>query len=83
YAPVAARMAAQSALDPAEAFRHYVPMLTQWRRLPYLDPGLPSELLPADWNAARARQVFQQLHGVLLEPSLRHVQDVTGLSPTP
>ncbi|MFF8266905.1 PaaX family transcriptional regulator C-terminal domain-containing protein [Streptomyces sp. NPDC016562] len=83
YAPVAARMAAQSALDPAEAFRHYVPMLTQWRRLPYLDPGLPSELLPADWNAVAARQVFQQLHGVLLEPSLRHVQDVTGLSPTP
>ncbi|MGW7454261.1 PaaX family transcriptional regulator [Streptomyces sp. NPDC054787] len=83
YAPVAARMAAQSALDPAEAFRHYVPMLTQWRRLPYLDPGLPTELLPADWNAVAARQVFQQLHTVLLEPSLRHVQDVTGLSPTP
>ncbi|MEU4727592.1 PaaX family transcriptional regulator C-terminal domain-containing protein [Streptomyces sp. NPDC023588] len=83
YAPVAARMAAQSALDPAEAFRHYVPMLTQWRRLPYLDPGLPTELLPADWNAVAARQVFQQLHAVLLEPSLRHVQDVTGLSPTP
>ncbi|MGW7457388.1 PaaX family transcriptional regulator [Streptomyces sp. NPDC054797] len=83
YGPVAARMAAQSALDPAEAFRHYVPMLTQWRRLPYLDPGLPTELLPADWNAVAARQVFQQLHAVLLEPSLRHVQDVTGLSPTP
>ncbi|MGW7104292.1 PaaX family transcriptional regulator C-terminal domain-containing protein [Streptomyces sp. NPDC054838] len=65
--------------DPAEAFRHYVPLLTQWRRLPYQDPGLPVELLPADWNAVAARQVFRRLHAVLLEPSLRHVGDVTGL----
>ncbi len=80
YAPVAARLAAGPDPDPAQAFRHYVPLLTQWRRLPYLDPGLPSELLPADWNAVAARQVFQQLHTVLLEPSLRHVRDVTGLT---
>ncbi|WP_328924123.1 PaaX family transcriptional regulator [Streptomyces sp. NBC_00190] len=80
YAPVAqALLSAGAQPDPARAFRHYVPLLTQWRRLPYLDPGLPTELLPADWNAVAARQVFQQLHTVLLEPSLRHVQDVTGL----
>lgn len=80
YAPVAARWAAAEAEpEPAEAFRHYVPLLTQWRRLPYLDPGLPTELLPADWNAVAARQVFQQLHGILLDPSLRHVAEVTGL----
>ncbi|MDT9688922.1 PaaX family transcriptional regulator C-terminal domain-containing protein [Streptomyces sp. P9(2023)] len=80
YAPVAARMAAAEAEpEPAEAFRHYVPLLTQWRRLPYLDPGLPTELLPADWNAVAARQVFQRLHAMLLEPSLRHVGEVTGL----
>ncbi|MFD3516043.1 PaaX family transcriptional regulator C-terminal domain-containing protein [Streptomyces sp. NPDC058657] len=79
YADVAARQARRrSALDTAEAFRLYVPMLTQWRRLPYLDPGLPAELLPADWNAVAARKVFQQLHGVLAEPSMRHVQKVTG-----
>ncbi|MFI6001495.1 PaaX family transcriptional regulator C-terminal domain-containing protein [Streptomyces sp. NPDC051366] len=79
YAPVAKRLAAEGEPGPAEAFRHYVPLLTQWRRLPYLDPGLPSELLPADWNAVAARQVFQQLHAVLLEPSLRHVREVTDL----
>ncbi|MCT4351722.1 PaaX family transcriptional regulator [Streptomyces sp. Je 1-79] len=80
YAPVAARLtAAGTEPEAAEAFRHYVPLLTQWRRLPYLDPGLPTELLPADWNAVAARQVFQQLHGILLDPSLRHVGAVTGL----
>ncbi|MFP3986254.1 PaaX family transcriptional regulator C-terminal domain-containing protein [Streptomyces sp. E11-3] len=81
YAPVAEHLSRQDALDPAEAFGHYVPMLTRWRRLPYLDPGLPAELLPADWNAVAARQVFQDLHHILAEPSLRHVQDVTGLAP--
>ncbi|MCZ0985525.1 PaaX family transcriptional regulator [Streptomyces diastatochromogenes] len=79
YGPVAARLTTQSGIDAGEAFRHYVPMLTQWRRLPYLDPGLPKELLPGDWNAVAARQVFQQLHAVLAEPSLRHVRTVTGL----
>jgi phenylacetic acid degradation operon negative regulatory protein len=68
----------ESEPEPAEAFRHYVPLLTQWRRLPYLDPGLPTELLPTDWNAVAARQVFQQLHGMLLGPSLRHLGEVTG-----
>ncbi|MFE5486693.1 PaaX family transcriptional regulator C-terminal domain-containing protein [Streptomyces sp. NPDC056527] len=80
YAPVAAHLATNGTQpEPAEAFRHYVPLLTQWRRLPYLDPGLPTELLPTDWNAVAARQVFQQLHGILLAPSLRHVGEVTGL----
>ncbi|MEN8651331.1 PaaX family transcriptional regulator C-terminal domain-containing protein [Streptomyces sp. 21So2-11] len=79
YAPIAKRMARRSAIDSTEAFRIYVPMLTQWRRLPYLDPGLPSELLPADWNAVEARKVFQKLHDVLAAPSLEHVQKITGL----
>jgi DNA-binding transcriptional regulator PaaX len=57
---VAARLTQQCEIDSAEAFRHYVPMLTQWRRLPYLDPGLSKELLPEDWNAVTAREIFQQ-----------------------
>ncbi|MFJ7266913.1 PaaX family transcriptional regulator C-terminal domain-containing protein [Streptomyces sp. NPDC099050] len=83
YGPVAAGCAQQRDIDGGEAFRHYVPMLTQWRRLPYLDPGLPSELLPADWNAVAARQIFQQLHDVLATPSLLHVQQVTSLEEAP
>ena len=44
--------------DPAVAFAAWVRVLTAWRRLPYLDPGLPVELLPADWPAPAARAVF-------------------------
>ncbi|MER7752840.1 PaaX family transcriptional regulator C-terminal domain-containing protein [Kitasatospora sp. NPDC097643] len=67
-------------VEAVEAFRTYVPMLTQWRRLPYLDPGLPAPLLPADWNAVAARALFTELHALLAEPSLCHVEKVTGLS---
>lgn len=41
-----------------EAFADYVRMLTDWRRLPYLDPGLPAELLPKNWNGTVAAEMF-------------------------
>ncbi|MGA5821670.1 PaaX family transcriptional regulator C-terminal domain-containing protein [Kitasatospora sp. NPDC094028] len=83
WRPVLRRLDPRSRPDPAEAFRDYLPMLTQWRRLPYLDPGLPEPLLPADWNAGPARTLFTELHGLLAEPSLRYVEKVTGLSHLP
>ncbi|MEO6200479.1 MAG: PaaX family transcriptional regulator C-terminal domain-containing protein [Cryobacterium sp.] len=48
-----------------DAFADYVPMVTEWRRLPYLDPGLPLELLPESWNGVRAEQLFADLNRVL------------------
>ena len=81
YQPVADELRQHRDLDDVKAFRDYVPMLTEWRRLPYLDPGLPMELLPADWNAVEARRVFVDLHDLLAAPSMRHVIKVTGLEP--
>jgi phenylacetic acid degradation operon negative regulatory protein len=75
YRPVADRLAARAATD-AEAFRHYVPMLTTWRRLPYLDPGLPLELLPAGWTGETATELFAELNGQLREPARRHAMAV-------
>ncbi|WBP85607.1 PaaX family transcriptional regulator [Kitasatospora cathayae] len=80
WRPVAEELRGRDRIDPVEAFRDYVPMLTQWRRLPYLDPGLPEPLLPADWNAVPARAVFTEVHARLAGPSLRYVEQVTGLS---
>jgi phenylacetic acid degradation operon negative regulatory protein len=83
YRPIAEELRTCRRLDDVEAFRDYVPMLTDWRRLPYLDPGLPTELLPEDWNAVEARRVFLELHDLLAESSLRHVMKATGLEPAP
>jgi phenylacetic acid degradation operon negative regulatory protein len=62
----------------AEAFAGYVMVLTAWRRLPFLDPGLPAELLPAGWNGLRADQVFAALRDRLSGPARAHVLAVTG-----
>ncbi len=62
--------------DRAEAaFADYVRVLTAWRELPYLDPGLPPELLPADWAGAAATRLFAAVQE-LLEPQAREY--VTG-----
>jgi phenylacetic acid degradation operon negative regulatory protein len=54
------------------AFEIYVPMLTVWRRLPYLDPGLPPDLLPAGWNGGRAADLFSSLDALLRAPARDH-----------
>jgi DNA-binding transcriptional regulator PaaX len=36
-------------------------MLTTWRRHPYLDPGLPLDLLPKAWNGVTADEWFSAL----------------------
>ncbi|MFD9355473.1 PaaX family transcriptional regulator C-terminal domain-containing protein [Streptomyces sp. NPDC060031] len=51
--------------SPEEAYRGYLLALDSWRRLPYADPGLPRELLPADWAGDRAAAVFAELHARL------------------
>jgi phenylacetic acid degradation operon negative regulatory protein len=47
-------------------------MLTAWRRLPYLDPGIPLSLLPADWPGVRAGNLFAALDGRLRAPAAKH-----------
>ncbi len=77
-APVLGRWQAQPG-DPGQAFADYVRVLTGWRRLPYLDPGLPPELLPADWHGARAAALFAELRDRLARPACDHVMAVAGL----
>ncbi len=59
-----------------EAFADYVRVLTDWRRLPYLDPGLPAELLPDDWIGIRAAELFFTLRARLEEAARAHVARV-------
>ena len=58
--------------EPARAFPAYVPMLTAWRRLPYLDPGIPLDLLPRDWPGVRAGELFADLDARLRQPAAKH-----------
>lgn len=55
--------------DSRQAFVDYVYTLTAWRRLPYLDPGLPADLLPGDWNGTEAAELFFELRDRLAGPA--------------
>jgi phenylacetic acid degradation operon negative regulatory protein len=61
-----------------EAFAGYVRLLTDWRRLPYLDPGLPAELLPGGWVGIRAADLFFALRERLEEPARAYVSAITS-----
>ncbi|SFB41037.1 PaaX-like protein C-terminal domain-containing protein [Amycolatopsis marina] len=60
------------------AFVDYVRLLTDWRRLPYLDPGLPTELLPPNWVGLRAADLFFTLQARLVDAARAHVERTTA-----
>jgi phenylacetic acid degradation operon negative regulatory protein len=64
-----------------QAFTDYVRVLTAWRRLPFLDPGLPAELLPGNWPGLAAAEAFAALRARLAGPARAHVLAVTGRPP--
>jgi phenylacetic acid degradation operon negative regulatory protein len=63
-------------ITPLEAFAAYMPMLTEWRRLPYRDPGLPLSLLPPGWNGVTAGALFDELNAALSAPAREHAHGV-------
>ncbi len=61
-----------------QAFTQYMAVLAAWRRLAYLDPGLPTELLPKRWCGERARGMFTVLRNQLERRAQSHVRSVTA-----
>ncbi|MET0865818.1 MAG: PaaX family transcriptional regulator C-terminal domain-containing protein [Nakamurella sp.] len=59
-----------------EAFAGYLTLIDSWRLFPRIDPGLPAALLPADWPAQHAWEVFWTLHQRWAGPGLEHVLDI-------
>jgi phenylacetic acid degradation operon negative regulatory protein len=53
---------AKSLVDPLAAM---VELVHAWRRFPWTDPDLPSDLLPAAWPRPRAATLFRRRHAQL------------------
>jgi phenylacetic acid degradation operon negative regulatory protein len=70
--------AGADAVDDADAFATYLLALDAWRRMPYRDPGLPSELLPEGWQGTQAAGVFFGLHDRLRGRGLSYVKSVVS-----
>ncbi|WP_027342033.1 PaaX family transcriptional regulator [Hamadaea tsunoensis] len=58
----------------AAAVRARTQIMDSYRRIPLLDPQLPTELLPAGWPRARARELFIAVYDGLAEPAEKHVR---------
>src|SRR6266508_228679 len=79
FEPVLQRWKAGSpGLDEARAFVDYTSVLDRWRRFPYLDPGLPAELLPSGWEGRAAADLFFELRERLELLAVRHVEGVAA-----
>nr|WP_208406470.1 PaaX family transcriptional regulator C-terminal domain-containing protein [Amycolatopsis granulosa] len=76
HAPVLSGYRRRRRIDGARAFADYVTALTDWRRLPYLEPGLPLEVLPPHWIGLRAAEVFFDLRRRLAGPAHDYVESL-------
>jgi len=74
--PMLAQWEARDDRPPESCFADYLRALTMWRRLPFLDPGLPRALLPAAWSGAEATRTFFALKGLLEGPARAYVDQV-------
>jgi phenylacetic acid degradation operon negative regulatory protein len=71
-----APLPAGRSVEPSpEAFAAYVQCIDRWRIIPYLDPGLPSTFLPADWPGAEGTALFSRIVAAYAEPSGEFVRN--------
>ena len=67
---------AASGMPDHQAFARYLRLIDEWRLFPRLDPGLPESLLPPQWPARQAWEVFRTMHDTWSAAGLRHVRAV-------
>lgn len=69
HAPAAecyrAQLEAPAEPDASACFARRVHLIHQYRRFPYRDPYLPTELLPPDWRGWEAAALFREYHDLL------------------
>jgi phenylacetic acid degradation operon negative regulatory protein len=74
HGPTRAHWTRRRRPDPERAFADYVALVTDWRELPYADPGLPLAVLPHGWNGVAAAELFADLGDRLSGPARGHAR---------
>jgi phenylacetic acid degradation operon negative regulatory protein len=75
------RLMASDSLEPQECFMQRIMLIHEYRSAPYVDPNLPSELLPDNWLGEQAAQLFQQYHDLLVEKAEAFVDSIFAKVP--
>lgn len=71
------RLHAGENIEPRECFFERFNLIHEYRKLPYLDPDLPRELLPEDWLRPQAAALFDEYHNSLTEKANEYFDSVT------
>jgi phenylacetic acid degradation operon negative regulatory protein len=78
YGPLAASLARRkTAPEPQRAFEDYTRVLTAWRPIPYVDPGLSAHYLPKSWPGHRATEVFFTVHDALARNAMAYTREIS------
>lgn len=72
------RKSERDELDHAHCFVTRFGLIHEFRRFPFLDPGLPPQLVPEDWRGHEAHDLFRRYHVLLTPGALRFYDEVSG-----
>jgi phenylacetic acid degradation operon negative regulatory protein len=67
--------------EPQAAFATRIRLVHHWRSFLFMDPGLPAELLPADWLGDAAARVFRSLYEAVDTAAWRYYDGVAQTAP--
>ncbi|MCK4369403.1 MAG: hypothetical protein KAV68_07095 [Dehalococcoidales bacterium] len=70
------RLQAGETIEPSECFVARFNLIHEYRKLPFLDPDLPQELLPENWLRPQAAALFDEYHGLLTEKANEYFDSV-------
>jgi phenylacetic acid degradation operon negative regulatory protein len=75
YKQFIAEFDTQSTEDPLTSV---IELVHAWRRFPWIDPGLPPEMLPASWSGAVAQELFVRRHAKSSRPAMTEWRRISG-----
>lgn len=78
YEPRLVREHERGGLSDEEAFVERLWLVHDYRKFTYVDPGLPSTLLPAHWPGTTAAALFREYYAAIDRKSLRFFFDAAG-----
>ena len=65
--------------SPDDFFVAQAQITHQWRRFPFIDPGLPAELQPSEWPGQQARTLYRRLRAQWKGPAVKRWREFSEL----
>jgi phenylacetic acid degradation operon negative regulatory protein len=81
YQPLYESFLQRSDITDSECFVQRFTLVHEYRKFFFLDPELPSELLPEGWRGAVARDLFRQFHTLLADRANAYFDSVFEAPP--